>query len=223
MNISMPITKKRIVNHFQYFWWVYLLLLVIGIFGWNLIHTVTRYQSPPHLKVEWYFAGYQLDDGTGAETLMDKAHQEALPEMEEVSYRYVMLDEMNGDMMLTTWVFAGEGDLYALPKEKFRNLAQSGSMMNLQPYVDSGALNLDGIDLTDCYVTEPESGEEWLCGIPMNVIPGLEAYGLYGDDTYLSVLINGGNDDNTIKLLSWLLETCKEPVAQEEPAAVPAA
>lgn len=222
MNISMPITKKRIENHFRYAWWIYALVLVIGIFGWNLAHTVTRYQSPPHLKVELYFGGYQLDDGAGAEALMAKAHQEALPEMEDVGYRYIMMDDVYGDMQLTTWAFAGEGDLYALPKDKFRNMASSGTMLNLQPYVDSGVLNLDGIDLTDCYVTEPDSGEEWLCGIPMSVLPGLEAYSLYGDDTYLSVLINGGNDDNTIKLLSWLLETCREPVALEE-APVPAA
>ncbi|MBQ8150207.1 MAG: hypothetical protein IJ041_06780, partial [Clostridia bacterium] len=86
--------------------------------------------------------------------------------------------------------------------------------------VDSGALKLDGIDLTGCYVTEPDSGEEWLCGIPMSAIPGLDAYSLYDNDCYLSVLINGGNDDNTIKLLSWLLETCAEPAA---PAEAPAA
>lgn len=220
MNISMPITKKRIQNHFQYAWWIYALVLVLAIFGWNLVHTVTRYQSPPHLKVEWYFGGYQVDDGSGAEALMEKAHQEALPEMEEVGYRFIMMDDMYGDMQLTTWAFAGEGDLYALPKDKFLNMAGSGTMLNLQPYVDSGALKLDGIDLTGCYVTEPDSGEEWLCGIPMSAIPGLEAYSLYDNDCYLSVLINGGNDDNTIKLLSWLLETCAEPMAA--PAEAPA-
>ena len=217
MKISMPITKKRIENHFHYAWWIYALVLVIGIFGWNLVHTTTRYQSPPELKVELYYGGYQLDNGDGAEALMDRAHQEVLPEMEEVNYRYIMMDDMYGDMQLTTWAFAGEGDLYALPKDKFVNMANNGTMMNLQPYVDSGALKLDGIDLTGCYVTEPESGEEWLCGIPMSAIPGLEAYSLYGDDTYLSILINGGNDENTIKLLGWLLETFREPV--QAPAA----
>lgn len=215
MKITMPITKKRIETHFHYAWWIYALVLVIGIFGWNLVHTVTRYQSPPELKVELYFGGYQLDNGDGAEALMEKAHQEALPDMEEVTYRLIMMDDMYGDMQLTTWAFAGEGDLYALPKKNFTNMAANGTMMNLQPYVDSGALNLDGIDLTGCTVTEPESGEEWLVGVPMTAIPGLEAYGLYGDDLYLSVLINGGNDDNTVKFLNWLLETCKEPVAVE--------
>ena len=109
MKITMPITKKRIETHFHYAWWIYALVLVIGIFGWNLMHTVTRYQSPPELKVELYFGGYQLDDGTGAEALMEKAHQEALPDMEEVTYRLIMMDDMYGDMQLTTWAFAGEG------------------------------------------------------------------------------------------------------------------
>ena len=77
-------------------------------------------------------------------------------------------------------------------------------------------LGLDGIDLTDCYVTEPETGEQWLCGIPMNALPGLMDHNLYGDDHFMSVLITGGNDDNTIKLLSWMLENFREPAAAVE-------
>jgi len=31
----------------------------------------------------------------------------------------------------------------------------------------------------------------------------------------MSVLINGGNDDNTVKLLSWMLETFREEAPAE--------
>lgn len=213
MKIEMPITKRRIQNHFHYAWWIYALVLILTILGWNLVHTVTHYQSPPHLKVEWFYAGYMMDNGEAAEALMDRAHEEILPEMEEVNFMYLVMDDGYGDMQLTTWSFAGEGDLYTLSREKFLNMANNGTMMNLQPYVDSGALNLDGIDLTDCYVTEPETGEQWLCGIPMSVMPGLMDHNLYGDDHFMSVLITGGNDDNTIKLLSWMLENFREPAA----------
>lgn len=211
MNIQIPITKKRIQNHFNYFWWAYVLIIALAILGWNLIHTVTRYQSPPELKVEWFFGGYQTDNGTGGETLMKRAHQEVLPDMEVVSYLQIMTDDAYGSQSLTTWAFAGEGDLYTLNRESFQNMAGGGAMMNLQPYVDSGELNVDGIDLTGCYVTVPESGEQWLCGIPMSALPGLSQYSLYGDDHIMCVLINGGNDANTVKLLGWLLENFREP------------
>ena len=208
--ISMPITKKRIQNHFTYAWWIYALLLALAIFGWNLIGTVTRYQSPPEKKVEWFFGGYQLDNGEAAEKLMEQLHQDLLPEMEEVKYQFIITDDAYGPMQLTTWSFAGEGDLYTLSKTSYDNLAQNGAMMNLQPYVDSGVLKLDGIDLTGCYVTEPDSGEKWLCGIPVKALPGLSRYNLGGEDCYMSILINGGNDENTVKLLAWLVENCKE-------------
>ena len=211
MNIQIPITKKRIQNHFNYFWWAYVLIIALAILGWNLIHTVTRYQSPPELKVEWFFGGYQTDNGTGGETLMERAHQEVLPDMEEVSYLQIMTDDAYGSQSLTTWAFAGEGDLYTLTRDKFQNMTGGGAMMNLQPYVDSGELNVDGIDLSGCYVTLPDSDEQWLCGIPLSALPGLTQYNLYGDDHIVSILINGGNDENTVKLLSWLLENFREP------------
>lgn len=215
MNIEMPITKRRIQHHFHYAWWIYVLLAVVAILGWNLVHTVTRYQSPPHLKVEWFYGGYMTDNGEGIDALMQRAHEEVLPDMEEVSNLYLVMDDAYGDMQLTTWSFAGEGDLYTLSKDKFAMMIGNGAMLNLKPYVDSGALNLDGIDLTGCYATEPDTGEEWLCGVPMSAMPGLAAYNLYGDDLYMSVLINGGNNDNTVKLLNWMLETFREEVPAE--------
>ncbi len=212
--ISMPITKKRIQNHFHYAWWIYVLLAVLAIFGWNLIGTVTQYQSPPELKVEWFFGGYQMDNGEAAEALMEQLHQELLPDMEEVKFQFIITDDTYGPMQLSTWSFAGEGDLYTLSKKYYDNLAQNGVMMNLQPYVDSGVLKLDGMDLTGCYVTEPETGAQWLCAIPVKELPGLSRYNLGGDDCYLSILINGGNDENTVKLLSWLVDNCREPVVE---------
>ncbi len=223
MKISMPITKKRIQTHFHYTLWIYILVIALAFLGWNLIHTVTRYQSPNHLKVEWFFGGVQLDDGTAAEALMEKAHTEALPGMEEVTFRPIILDEMNGAVMLTTWAVSGEGDLYTLPASDFVNMMTGGAMMNLQPYVDSGAINLDGIDLTGCYVVNPDTGETWLCGVPMSAMPAIADHQLYCDNSYACILINGGNDENTVKLLSWLLHTCGGPEQPQFAEGAPAA
>ena len=212
MKISMPITKKRIETHFHYLWWLYVLVAAVALLGWNLVGTVTRYQSPPELKVEWYYGGYMYDQGEVAEALMAQLNEQLLPDMEEVTFRPIVMDDAYGAMQLSTWSFAGEGDLYTLDRTNFGNMARNGTMLNLQPYVDSGVLNLDGIDLTGCYATITELGEEWLCGIPMDAMPGLLAYNLAGEDHVISVLINGGNNDNTIKLLAWMLENCREPV-----------
>jgi len=57
MTPDLKITKARIRNHFTYHWWQYAVLLAVAIFGWNLLYTTTRYRSPEHLKVEWYYQG----------------------------------------------------------------------------------------------------------------------------------------------------------------------
>lgn len=212
MKISMPITKKRIETHFHYLWWLYVLVAAIALLGWNLVGTVTRYQSPPEKKVEWYYGAYMYDNGEVAEGLMAQLLQDVFPDMEELTFRPIVMDDAYGAMQLSTWAFAGEGDLYTLDQANFTNMIRNGTMLNLQPWVDSGVLNLDGMDLTGCYATLPDLGEEWLCGIPMKELPGLLKYNLADDGHYMSILINGGNDENAVKLLAWLIDNCREPV-----------
>ncbi len=219
MKISMPITKKRIETHFHYAWWLYVLVAAVALLGWNLIGTVTRYQSPPEKKVEWYYGGYMYDNGDVAEALMAQLQKDVFPDMEELTFRPIVMDDAYGAMQLSTWAFAGEGDLYTLDQINFTNMSRNGTMLNLQPWVDSGVLNVDGMDLTGCYATIPDLNEEWLCGIPMKELPGLLGYNLAGDGHMMSILINGGNDENAVKLLAWLIDNCRQPV-ELPPAAV---
>ncbi|MBE5801755.1 MAG: hypothetical protein E7319_05640 [Clostridiales bacterium] len=212
MKISMPITKKRIQTHWHYAWWQYVLLVVVAIAGWSLMHTVTHYRSPAHLTVEWVFGGVTLDQGKMAEELMEELNQELLPEMEEVRFLHLLLDDQYSAMQLTTWAFAGEGDIYTLPTSYFQNLAASGAYADLQPYIDDGTLNVEGIDLSGGYVNVEAAGRSVLCGIPVSAVPGLERYGLLSSDSYFSLLITGGNLDNSAKLLGWILDNCREPV-----------
>ena len=74
MDKKFPITWDRIRNHFTYSWWIYVLVLAVGIFGWNLIYTITRYQSPEHLKVEFYYTGSRIEMLEDIHQLMDEIH-----------------------------------------------------------------------------------------------------------------------------------------------------
>lgn len=207
MKLSFPITKKRIRNHFTYAWWQYVLLISVAIFGWNLIYTTTRYRSPEHLKVEWYCEGV-----TSTETdkmlneLMESVRLELFPDMEEVTFTSVAYDDQYGDMQLMVWSAAGQGDLYTLSKSRFESLALNGGMLELQPYIDDGTLNVDGIDLKNGYVTDPETGKKYLMGIPADTLTGLEQYGIACTGRVMSVLSAGGNTDNTLKLMQWLID-----------------
>ena len=207
---KLSITRNRVRNHFHYFWWQYVLLIVLSIFVWNLLYTMTHYRSPEHLKVEWYYEGpvtYETQERV--DRLLAEITPELFPEMEEVTFTVVGTDENYGSMQLMVWMSAGQGDLYMLQADDFKSHAANGAMLDLQPYVDDGTLNVEGIDLAKGYVRNEETGEKLLYGIPAGSLTGLQEYQMLPDNTYMSVMVNGGNTENTLKLMNWLLENMR--------------
>lgn len=211
MTPKFPITRNRIRNHFQYFWWQYVLLAVLSIFGWNLLFTTTHYRPPEALKVEWYYEGpMTASTQANADALLAGLTPQLFPEMEEVTFTSVGMDETYGTMQIMVWMAAGQGDLYMLTQDTFKGYAIQGSMVDLQPYVEDGTLNVEGISLEKGYAKEEETGQTHLYGIPASQLKGLERYEILPEDTVLSVLAMSGNEENTIKLLAWLLDNMKE-------------
>lgn len=209
MNLRMPITKEKIKNHFAYAWWQYVLVIAVSIFGWNLLYTTTHYRSPEHLKVEWYYDSYQAETEKTAEGLMEELHTTLLPEMEVVSFVPVVLDSTYGEMQLTIWISAGEGDLFTLNKDAFKSMAGNGGMIDLAPYIEDGSLDVGDMDLSMGYVTDQDTGRRLLAGIPAENLPGLQDYGLVCENEYFGVSATGGNIDNTVKLLNWLIQNMR--------------
>lgn len=205
MSLRIPITKERIRNHFQYSAWKYVLLVAATLLAVNLICTMTAYRTPNELKIEFYTDQYLTDNDALAEELMEKIHQEALPEMEEVTILRMALDETYGDMQLMTWISAGEGDVYLLDKEKFTSLASEGAMLDLQPLIEQGLLHVEGLTLEGGYVTDSETGARTLRGIPAEQLKGFTDYLIYPKDQMLGIMAASGNEENAIKFLDYLL------------------
>lgn len=222
MSIKMPITKEKIKNHFHYSWWMYALLAIIALFGWNLVYTSTRYRPPEDKKVQFYADGFldsqQYDD---INAYMQVIKAEILPDMEEVSCTVVGYDETYGNMQLMVWAAAGEGDVYLLSKERFDYISSDGAMMALQDRIDDGTLHVDGIDLANGYARDTETGAKTLCGIPADTLTGLNQYGFASKDMVLCVLAYGQNDENSLKFLDYLLTHLRAPDATDAAAAAP--
>lgn len=204
MSLKMPITERKIRNHFHYSLWKYLLLLVIVMFGWNLIYTTTRYRSPENLKVEFYAEGSSLSEDA-VQALADQIHAEVMPEMEEVTSTVVSFDDAYGDMQLVVWLSAAQGDVYLLSKTRFEAMAANEAALPLQPSIDKGLLQTEGLDLSDGYVLNTDTGITELMGIPADQLTKLGDYGLSTEDYVLCVLASNGNDEYTLKFLNYLL------------------
>ncbi len=209
MTLQMPITKRRISLHFQYAVWMYLLLIVLALFGWNLIYTTTRYRPPENKQVEFYAEASSYSEEP-LNALAARIQEEIMPEMESVTSTVISIsDDYYGDMQITVWISAAQGDIYLLSDSYFENFAASGAFVDLGPLVESGTLLTDEMDLAGGYVKETDTGSVGLYGIPAENVTGFADYAVDTKDKTLCILYNNGNDEYSVKFLNYLLENLR--------------
>lgn len=208
--MKTPITWKGIRNHLTYAWWKYALLVVLSVFGWNLVYTTTAYRPPNEKKVDMYVFG------SGEQELLDvymeNVRQTKMSDMEQMSSVFLVLDDTYTPMQLMTYIAAGEGNLYMLPKDYFQNYAGQGAFMPLEEIPGLvETLEAAGVSLDRGWRTNTETGEKHLYGIPMASFAGFSQYSYGYDEHYLSITITNGNDENSVKFLQIFLEDMLDP------------
>lgn len=216
--LKTPLTKESIKHHFQYSAWKYLLAACLVFFGVNLLLTTTAYRSPPELKVDLYVC-FSGADQEALQKYLDEAHEKALPDMEEVRM-FTMMSNDGSDaytvMQLSTYIMAGEGDIYLLSKADFDSYAAQGAMLELTPFIQNGQLNTGEIDLekgrAKYYENENSPGEEGLYGIPADEMFGLWEYSVDNRGMVFGVMAAGKNHDNAIKLMDYMIGTLVTPM-----------
>lgn len=212
--MKTPMTRERLKHHLAYGSWKYLILIAAAIFGWNLIYTTTAYRPPEEKKVDFYVC-YPAADSDALDAFMQEAWETALPDMEQVSAVTLMGSGGNdyyGAMQLTTYIMAGEGDVYLLKRDDFRSYAAQGAMLPLEELVEAGALRIpETVSLSKGYVTltDEEAGisEKHLYGIPCAKLAGFaRRLGIQAEDMYLCVMAAGKNDENALKFVQYVLD-----------------
>ena len=235
--MKTPLTKEKLQNHLGYSLWKYALLIIVAVFGWNLIFSVTEYRPPEEKKV---VAGvYSYGDHTLLATYMEMIRQEYMPDMEEISCEFVMPDEAYGAMILSTRVAAREFDIYVLPRTEFQNYAAQGAFMPLEKVLPGLVAELEsqGVSLSrgsralEIAVTNEDkpdkamaAGEKHQFGIPCADLPGMSAM-LQCDtsDMYLCVFYETDNDENVLKFFErFIRDMLEEPKAVEQTGTQPA-
>ena len=198
--MKTPITKQRLRNHLAYSWWKYLLLVVIAIFGWDIMYSVTRYRAPEEKRVVVNL--YVYGDQEGLSAYMAEVNANLMPEMEEMDCVFTTLDDAYGDMILSTHMAAAEGDIYLLDRSRFQQSAASGAFVPLESETEMvAALEEAGISLSQGWRTVSETGERHLYGIPCANLPGIAQYVFNPSDCYMAVLITNHNDENVLQFL----------------------
>jgi len=215
--ITTSLTKKKVADHFYYNSWKYILLIVLSIMGWNIIYTQTAYRVPADKRIDVY-----VKTGTTTAEVIDAflepIWKDTVPDMEIVSSTILLAsNDYSSSMQLTTWIMAGEGDIYILPSSDYKTYASSGVFLDLQPYIDDGSiqvsdLNLDaakiqvGIGMDDNGNTVYDE-ELRPFGIPMDNLYGyMEGMSLDNRGMVMAITVANGNTDNVVPFLNALIE-----------------
>ena len=200
--MKTPVNRRTVRQHLAYSWWKYALVIVLGAVAVNFYFTVTAYRTPPEKKIELYISG--ACDQEKLDAYLENVRETRLPEMEEILSVQLTVDSTYSAMQLTTYLAAGEGDIYVLPREQFVSMASSGTWVPLeQDEALTSLFSAREISLQSGWRREAESGESHVYGIPVSRLPGLREY-LYTEDGYLCVLVSNGNDANVMKMLEIL-------------------
>ena len=206
--MKTPLTGKALHDHLTYSWWKYVLATVLVVFGVSLYYSVTTYRPPEEKKVEMFI--YGLADEQGLSDYMTRVRLSVMPDMEEMTARVLMTDASYGPMQLTTYIAAGEGDLYILPGEQFKSLAsesaflpleEDGELMRLFPHADTA--------LRSGWRRDSSDGTNHIYGIPLSALPGIARY-CHVENGYLSVLYANRNTENVLKFLRIFCEDMLE-------------
>lgn len=206
------ITKERIQNHMVYSWWKYVLLVIFAVVGWNLVYTMTKYQPPPDKRLSVYFVTYPISSES-MELLQNSILQE-IPELEEVNVISVVLteeDDYYGSMQLSTYVGAGEGDIFIMSSSQFNRFAGSGAFFPLEEAIEADLIQAKNISTGKGLALNEDTGDYVLCGVPADTLYGLMEYDIDNRDLIISIMGYSKNVDKAIQCVNWFIETMTAP------------
>ena len=204
--MNTRITKERLKNHFTYSFWKYALMLTLVAVGWNLLYTTTAYRPPKDKQLSVYIVTNALTQET---TDWFEAQILSLcPELEDAQVASILYSQEDyyGDMQMSTYMGAGEGDIYILPRERFDALKESGAFRILDEAIASGAIDLNGMDVESCVGTDSE-GNAGVMGIPTETLYGLLEYGIINEGMVIGVMSYAANPEAAYAFVDWLVET----------------
>ena len=213
MKIKTKLDRKALRTHFSYHWWKYLAVIAASVFGWNLLYTTTAYRPPEDKRVDLYIQTVSVSEQAAAQ-FIQPLWEQAVPDMEYVGAILLTSSSQDyyGNMQLTVYIMAGEGDIYMLASSDFKSYAAQGVFLDLQPFIDEGSLNVDGLDLSAGYVALTNenglpAGERHLYGIPAYELNGyMEGMGLDSRNLVLGVTAFNGNEENVIRFLNSFIQ-----------------
>ena len=221
---NQRLTKKRLKNHFAYSWWKYALAAAISAMLVSVVFAVTEYRPPDDKKVELYVLNSYVDSET-MQTDFWPLLQEKKPEQEKLTIININLTDSSNiyaPMQFSTYVAAQQGDLFLITRDELLKIASDGaaeSLVDLTPYLESGVIDADGLDLTKGMLDSGD-GTTAVYAIPADTLTGLSKYGNDPKNSLLCIPMYSKNADSAATLIGLMLERLQgadEAIGQATP------
>lgn len=216
MRLKTPINKETFRQHLTYNTWKYLVMLVAVIFGWNLIYTVTAYRPPEDKRIDVYIQSATASDEK-VDAFLEPIWREVTPDMESVhSVLLAVGEDYTTNMQLTTYIAAGEGDIYFLEEDFFKSFASQGAFVELDELVENGTLDLTDIDASAGRVKiatqfdekdNPTVYEQHLYGVPLKSLYGyMTELQVDNRNLYAVIMVSNHNDENVVPFFNAMIQ-----------------
>ena len=222
---NKKLTWDAFKNHLHYGKWVYLVIALVAGFGFDLVYQMTSYRAPEERKTDFYLVqgGYvdvEALDGLAAYAL--KAGQAYDPTLEEVNFLDIAYSgdstqDYYGAQKYGVMLQANQGDVWIMPRVLFEQLYALGSLLPLDPYIESGLLDASALNLSD--FTRPASSGETdendellppdgpigVYALPVSAIGALEGAGFVLNDACIILMPYSSNPETSIAVLNSLI------------------
>ncbi len=205
--------QARMRNHFSYDLWKYLLIVAVCWMGWELVYTQTTYRSPQDKRIDVYIMSATASDEL-VEAFLKPLWEETVPEMELVEGVSMIpgsADDFYTGQVLMTRLAAGDGDIFFLPQDIFKQYALNGAFLALDDYVESGAIRLDDLDVKSARLTiiDDDTGiaSTRLYGIPTDTLYGyMDGMQFDNRNAVMAIAVNNQNEANVIPFFNALIQ-----------------
>jgi len=202
----VKVDRDSIKNHFHYYKWKYIIGILVTVFSWNLLTTITAPKTPADKKIDIFLVGgYMLQEQADEYA---KAIKADFPELLEVNITNI---EIEGDMGYAGWqklmVMTGSqtGDIYSFPEETFKSMAELGNFMPLDDYKELlshfSEEQLKNYTFTTEYIPEPK-----IYGVPISDVESIGKSFFITENAVMGVTSYSQNSEKAVEVLKWIIE-----------------
>ena len=216
----MPDTKfswRGLREHLRRYRWLYLLGIVMGLAGAELLWTMTRPRIPSEASVGIYLAAEYSDAEplqALAPELLERV-QEDDDAIKQVYFESLMYNEQvyTSNMLLITRLSVGECEAFLASEAAMEALVASETLAPLDDALAAGWMSAYGLEPYTVTTEDEDTGKTatWTAGLRLDSVDALAKMGAFDNEgAFLCVTSNGGNTEAAMKALEYLMSDLTE-------------